>query len=75
MLKAFLNVRTVRSAQLVEKGFLIGGWDMMFSPASRSHMQLFAQYKANNCINRCFCAIVALKNDEQLHTIHFRSHA
>jgi hypothetical protein len=24
MLKAFLNVRTVRSAQLVEKGFLIG---------------------------------------------------
>jgi hypothetical protein len=25
MLKAFLNVRTVRSAQLVEKGFLIGG--------------------------------------------------
>jgi len=30
-------------------------------------VQLFARKRANNCINRPFCAIVAAKKEEQLH--------
>jgi hypothetical protein len=31
-------------------------------------MQLFAQKYANNCINQPFCATVAVKTGQQLHT-------
>ena len=36
---------------------------------------MFDQKTADNYRNQRFSVIVALKNDEQLHTIHFRSHA
>ena len=48
MLKAFLNVRTVRSAQLVEKGFLIGGREPDYLKNLLSRTSYFLQVLVGN---------------------------
>ena len=48
MLKAFLNVRTVRSAQLVEKGFLIGGGEPDYLKNLLSRISYFLQVLVGN---------------------------